>query len=124
MPITLRDQSAGTAPLSRSRWLRGKGARAGDDAWEHLARVPDFQGIHRAEYDRLLAWMVRDGSLRLASGRLVLGPKAERRFGRKNFMELFAVFSSPQIYTVQAADGRAVTRSCRVEIRRATALRG
>ena len=43
---------------------------------------------------------------RLASGRLVLGPKAERRFGRKNFMELFAVFSSPQTYTVQTASGR------------------
>jgi len=77
-----------------------------DDAWEHLLRVPDFQDIRRAEYDRLLTWMVRDGSLRLASGRLVLGPKAERRFGRKNFMELFAVFSSPQTYTVQTASGR------------------
>ena len=53
-----------------------------------------------------LTWMLRDGSLRLASGRLVLGPKAERRFGRKNFMELFAVFSSPQTYTVQTAGGR------------------
>ena len=51
-------------------------------------------------------WMLRDGALRLACGRLVLGPKAERRFGRKNFMELFAVFSSPQTYTVQTADGQ------------------
>lgn len=85
--------------------LSGDGI-TGDDAWEHLARVPDFQDIHQAEYDRLLTWMVQDGSLRLASGRLVLGPKAERRFGRKNFMELFAVFSSPQTYTVQTASGR------------------
>jgi ATP-dependent Lhr-like helicase len=85
--------------------LAGDGITS-EDAWEHLAHVPDFQGIHGAEYDRLLAWMMRDGSLRLASGRLVLGPKAERQFGRKNFMELFAVFSSPQTYTVQAADGR------------------
>src|SRR5439155_24027216 len=77
-----------------------------DDAWEHLARVPDFQGIHRAEYDRLLTWMLRDGALRLAGGRLVLGPKAERRFGRKNFVELFAVFSSPETYTVQTAGGQ------------------
>ncbi len=42
----------------------------------------------------------------LAGGRLVLGPKAERRFGRKNFMELFAVFSSPQSYTVQTGSGQ------------------
>ena len=79
---------------------------AADDAWEHLGCVPDLQGIHRAEYDRLLKWMVGDGALRLASGRLVLGPKAERRFGRKNFMELYAVFSSPQTYTVQTPGGR------------------
>ena len=72
-------------------------------AWQHLSQVTDFQGIHRAEYDRLLNWMLRDGALRLVAGRLVLGPKAERRFGRKNFMELFAVFSSPQTYTVQTA---------------------
>jgi ATP-dependent helicase Lhr and Lhr-like helicase len=77
-----------------------------DDAWEHLARVPDFQGIHRAEYDRLLSWMLRDGAMRLVGGRLVLGPKAERRFGRRNFMELFAVFSSPQSYSVQTASGQ------------------
>lgn len=82
------------------------GGIAANDAWEHLRGVPDFQGIHRAEYDRLLNWMLRDGALRLVGGRLVLGPKAERRFGRKNFMELFAVFSSPQTYTVQTADGQ------------------
>jgi len=79
-----------------------------DDAWDHLVAVPDFQGIHRAEYDRLLQWMLRDGALRIAAGRLVLGPAAERRFGRRNFMELFAVFSSPQTYTVQTVGGRSL----------------
>jgi len=72
-----------------------------EDAWAHLSRVPDFSGIAREEFDRLLNWMLADGSLRRASGQLVLGPKAEKQFGRKNFMELFAVFSSPQSYTVQ-----------------------
>jgi ATP-dependent helicase Lhr and Lhr-like helicase len=80
-----------------------QGGITADEAWEQLARVPDFQGIHRGEYDRLVDWMLRDGGLRLASGRLVLGPKAERRFGRKNFMDLFAVFSSPQSYTVETS---------------------
>ncbi len=75
-------------------------------AWEHLSRVPDFRGIRRDELDRLVDWMLRDGSFVLAGGRLVLGPKAERRFGRRNFMELFAVFSSPQSYTVQTAAGQ------------------
>ena len=71
-----------------------------DDAWEHFQRVPDFAGITRAEYNRLLGWMLRDKSLEQHSGRLVLGPKAERRFGRRNFMELYAVFESPQSYDV------------------------
>jgi ATP-dependent helicase Lhr and Lhr-like helicase len=75
-------------------------------AWEHLSRVPDFQGIRREEFDRLVAWMIQDGSFVLAGGRLVLGPRAEQRFGRRNFMELFAVFSSPQSYTVQTGAGQ------------------
>jgi ATP-dependent helicase Lhr and Lhr-like helicase len=77
-----------------------------EDAWSQLQRVPDMRGIERAEYERLIAWMLRDGSLLEHSGRLVLGPKAERRFGRRNFMELFAVFSSPQSYSVQTGSGQ------------------
>ncbi len=79
---------------------------APDDAWAHLSKVPDLSGIHRAEFDRLLHWMLRDQSLVLTSGVLVLGPKAERRFGRRNFMELFAVFSSPRSYSVQLSSGQ------------------
>jgi ATP-dependent Lhr-like helicase len=75
-------------------------------AWEHLSKVPDFSGIHRPEFERLVRWMLRDGSLVLATGRLVLGPKAEKRFGRRNFMDLYAVFSSPQTYTVQTPAGQ------------------
>ena len=77
-----------------------------EDAWTHLQKVPDLRGIHRAEFERLVGWMLRDRSLVMASGRLVLGPKAERRFGRRNFMELFAVFQSPQSYTVQTTAGQ------------------
>ena len=79
-----------------------------EDAWEHLSQVPDFCGISREEFDRLIAWMIDDGSLILAGGRLILGPKAERRFGRRNFMELYAVFSSPQSYTVETLNKQAI----------------
>ena len=74
---------------------------ADEVVWRHLSKLPDFRDIHRAEFDRLIEWMLADRSLVRAGGRLVLGPKAEKRFGRRNFMELFAVFSSPQSYTVQ-----------------------
>ena len=76
-----------------------------EDAWAQLSMVSDFRGVHRAEFDRLIAWMLRDESLVLLTGRLLLGPKAERRFGRKNFMELYAVFTSPQSYAVELPGG-------------------
>lgn len=76
------------------------------EAWAHLSKVPDFAGISRAEFDRLIRWLLADGGLREASGQLVIGPKAEKRFGRKNFMELFAVFTSPVSYTVVTAAGQ------------------
>jgi ATP-dependent Lhr-like helicase len=85
--------------------LAGDGVAA-DTAWEHLHQVPDFRGISRAEYDGLIEWMISDESFRRASGMLVLGPKAEQRFGRRNFMELYAVFSSPQSYTVQTTSAQ------------------
>lgn len=89
--------------LAMSLAAGGVGA---DGAWTQLCRVPDFAGFSREEFDRLVAWMLEDGGLRMASGRIVLGPKAERRFSRKNFMELYAVFSSPQTYTVQTGGGQ------------------
>jgi ATP-dependent helicase Lhr and Lhr-like helicase len=55
-------------------------------AWAHLSTVPDFSDISRFEFDQLITHMLGYGSLRLASGQLVLGPESEKRFGRKNFM--------------------------------------
>lgn len=86
-------------------------ARSGvtaEAAWAHLSRVPDLRGIHRAEFDRLLHHLVRDRSLDLVDGRLLLGPKAERRFGRRNFMDLYAIFSSPATYRVETAHGQPI----------------
>ncbi len=77
-----------------------------EDAWSRLERVPDFRGIARAEFERLVDWLVRERSLRLAGGRLVVGPTIERAFGRRQFRDLYSVFSSPQSYSVQTAAGR------------------
>lgn len=68
--------------------------------WEHLSTVPDFSGISKEEFDAQIAFMIQELWLNEVSGRLILGPKSERRFGRRNFMELYAVFKSPQQYTV------------------------
>jgi ATP-dependent Lhr-like helicase len=43
-----------------------------------------------------------------SGGLLSLGERAERTYGRKNFAELYAVFSSPVLYRVQTAAGREI----------------
>jgi ATP-dependent Lhr-like helicase len=70
-------------------------------AWARLACVPDFRGIARAEYEALVEHLLREEYLFEAGGLLSLGRKAEREFGRRNFMALYAVFSSPAAYKVQ-----------------------
>ncbi len=77
-------------------------------AWRHLSGLADFSGIRRVEYDRLLRWMQADGGMIQTSGRLVMGPKAEKRFGRRNYMDLYAVFSTPALYRVHTLDGREI----------------
>lgn len=77
-------------------------------AWEQLSRVPDFRGIEESEFDEMLAYMLRRGFLFESGGLLSLGDKAERVYGRKNFMELYAVFSTPQYYRVLTAGGNEI----------------
>jgi ATP-dependent Lhr-like helicase len=74
-----------------------------EDAWQQLSRVGDLSGISRAEYDELIDHMVQEGYLYESGGQLAMGDQAERAYGRKNFMDLYAVFSSPHLYKVLTA---------------------
>lgn len=67
-----------------------------------LSRVPEFQGISRAEFDALVAHLVHHDFLYESGGKYPLGDKAEKMFGRKTFQELYAVFSAPVMYRVVA----------------------
>lgn len=71
-----------------------------------LRRVPDFRGITEAEVMALIEHMKREEFLFEAGGLLSMGRAAERAFGKKNFFELYAVFSSPVLYRVQTEAGR------------------
>jgi ATP-dependent helicase Lhr and Lhr-like helicase len=75
------------------------------DCWEQLSIVPDFAGISQSEFDFLIEHMIQKDFLFSADGLLSLGNQAEKVFGRRNFMELYAVFSSPQLYQVQTSAG-------------------
>jgi len=76
--------------------------------WGQLSVVPDFSGITHSEFEILIKHMIQEDFLFLAGGLLSMGEKAERVFGRKNFMELYAVFSSPVLYKVQTPAGYTV----------------
>lgn len=74
--------------------------------WEQISVVPDFRGIERSEFDAVVEHMTRNEFLFESGGQLSMGERAERVFGKKNFMELYAVFSSPIMYRVETEAGR------------------
>lgn len=82
------------------------GAISAERCWEQLSRVPDFGSISRAEFDAVIEHMRKEEFLFESGGLLSMGQQAEKRFGKKNFLELYAVFSSPVLYRVQTQAGR------------------
>ena len=82
------------------------GAISPERCFELLARVPDFRGITPAERAHLIEHLTKEEYLFESGGLLSMGTKAERIFGRKNFAELYAVFSSPVMYGVETETGR------------------
>jgi ATP-dependent Lhr-like helicase len=82
------------------------GAISAERCWEQLAKTPDFRGITRAEFDAAAEHMKKEDFLFEAGGLLSMGQKAERVYGKKNFQELYAVFSSPVLYRVVTTGGR------------------
>jgi ATP-dependent helicase Lhr and Lhr-like helicase len=82
------------------------GAVDPEDCWQQLSIVPDFQGIDRTEFDRLIQHMLNTNYLYLTSGLLSIGTQTEKIFGRKNFLALYAVFSTPQNYKVHTVTGQ------------------
>ena len=83
-------------------------AIAPEDCWQQLSTVMDFRGINRTEFDRLIRHMVKTKFLYLTGGLLSIGSASERAFGKKNFMALYAVFSSPQQYEVCTPEAQSI----------------
>ncbi len=84
------------------------GAVSAERCWDQLRRVPDFSGIDRSEFDAVVAHMLREDYLFESGGLLSMGEQAERVFGKKNFLELYAVFSSPVLFRVVTPTGREI----------------
>ena len=84
------------------------GAISQERCWTCLTVVPDFSGISRDEFDGLITHLLTTGFLARANGLLAMGDRAEQVFGRQHFLELYAVFSSPQLYTIKTETGYVV----------------
>lgn len=65
-------------------------------AW--IGSVPCFAGMEEA--DRILDHMLATGILHEDQGRMWFGAEGEKKFGYKNFLELFSVFTSPPLFSV------------------------
>lgn len=84
------------------------GAIAPDKLWAALGEPPCFSDITTAEKSRLLQNMLDGGWLLSGQGRLRLGDRTEKAYGRSHFLELLSVFSGGASVTVKTVEGRPV----------------
>jgi ATP-dependent helicase Lhr and Lhr-like helicase len=70
--------------------------RVGERLWQEWLPVPDLTVSARPITEHL----IDQGFIDREDGMLFIGPEAERRFGRRHFMALMAVFTAPPEFTV------------------------
>lgn len=66
-----------------------------------IATASPFQALTRGDVAELVDTMCARHILHEGDGVLSLGREGERVFGRRNFFELYAVFSSPQVLRIE-----------------------
>ena len=85
-----------------------QGALAPDKLWKSLGDPPCFSEISDLERVHLLNQMIEGGWLEKGQGRLRLGERTEKAYGRSHFSDLLSVFSGGSGVTVKTVDGRPV----------------
>jgi ATP-dependent Lhr-like helicase len=73
---------------------------ARDRWWSWLKGAAGFAEVSERDREQLLGHMIAKGIIADVDHRLILGPEGERRYGRRRFQELYAVFSAPPELTV------------------------
>ncbi len=73
---------------------------ARDRWWPWLRGAAAFSGIGEDEREAIVEHMLAVGIASETDAKLWLGPRGERLYGRRNFAELYAVFSTPRLITV------------------------
>jgi ATP-dependent Lhr-like helicase len=75
---------------------------ARENFWQLIEGAAPFAGITGEERTRIVDHMLVGGILADQGGRMWLGPEGEKRYGRANFRELYAVFDAPRLISVRA----------------------
>jgi ATP-dependent helicase Lhr and Lhr-like helicase len=72
-----------------------------DEWWAWLDGASAFSGVTAGDREAIVAYMLEQTILADQGGKLWLGPKGEQLYGKRNFAELYAVFSVPRLITVR-----------------------
>jgi ATP-dependent Lhr-like helicase len=79
-----------------------------DQVVDVAQRAKPFSLIAPHEIEELVDHMVQTDILHAADGLLVLGNEGEKRYGRRNFLELYSVFETPEEVRVITTDRRVI----------------
>lgn len=72
-----------------------------DEWWAWVDGAAAFSEVTAEQRSQLLEHMLHNEILADHGGKLWLGPKGEKLYGKRNFAELYAVFSTPRLVTVR-----------------------
>ncbi|MBN1536881.1 MAG: DEAD/DEAH box helicase [Anaerolineales bacterium] len=76
--------------------------------WELCQTATPFQNIQYDEFDQILTHLIYEDILHQADGLMVMGKAGEKRYGKKNFLELYSVFETPEEIKVLTTNNRLV----------------
>ena len=73
----------------------------GKQSWQqHIVGMPGFAAMDNNDRESIVRFMLSEGILFEDSGLLMMGDDGESKFGRRNFMDLMSVFTSPPMFTI------------------------
>ena len=73
----------------------------GVQSWQlHIGDMPGFAAMEPGDQEAVVRFMLTEGILFEDGGLLMIGDDGESKFGRRNFMDLMSVFTSPPLFTI------------------------
>ena len=82
-----------------------RGAITPDMVWDQLHCAHCFSGISQEKFNQFMGFLLSEDFLHDDGRVYSMGLEAEKAFGRKNFMEIYSVFSSPLEFEVVGLSG-------------------